>query len=277
MASPPYATRAEIVGRHVFRLYCGLVFAFLILPILAILPLSFNAGSFLTFPMPGLSLRWYEDFFSSSKWLSASSNSFLVGGLTTVLATALGTCAAMGLARLKPRLRSLLSAIILAPVVVPVVITGVGVYFLYAPLHLTNTYAGLVLAHTVLAIPFVVLTVSASLHNFDVNLLRAASSLGAPPIVAFRRVVLPVILPGVVSGAIFAFATSFDEIVMGLFLAGPTQRTLPIQMFNGVREEISPTITAAATLLVVLSVALLATIELLRRRTDRLTRRRSSA
>ena len=267
------ATRGEIAWRHAFRVYCGLVFAFLVLPIAVIVPLSFNAGSFLTFPMPGLSLRWYDDFFASPKWLAAVSNSFGVGAATTVLATVLGTLAALGLARLKPRARRVLGAVILAPLIVPVVITGVGVYFLYAPLHLTNSYLGLVLAHTVLAIPFVVLTVSASLHNFDRNLLRAASNLGASPVVAFRRVMLPVILPGVVSGAVFAFATSFDEIVMGLFLAGPTQRTLPIQMFNGVREEISPTITAAATLLVVLSIALLVTIEMLRRRTERFARK----
>lgn len=271
--SAPYRTRGEIVWQVAFRIFCALVFVFLVLPIAAILPLSFNAGQFLTFPMPGLSLRWYADFFASEKWIAAVYNSFGVGVATMLLATALGTLAALGLARLKPRPRSAIGALVLAPLIVPVVITGVGVYFLYAPLRLTNSYLGLVLAHTVLAIPFVVLTVSASLANFDVNLWRAASNLGAPPVTAFRRVVLPVILPGVVSGAIFAFATSFDEIVMGLFLAGPTQRTLPIQMFNGVREEISPTITAAATLLVVLSIVLLVTIEMLRRRTDRYMQR----
>lgn len=263
------AARGEVAWRQIFRFYCGLVFVFLVLPIAVIVPLSFNAGSFLTFPMPGFSLRWYEDFFTSPKWLAAVYNSFGIGAATTVLATALGTTAAIGLMRLKPRARSVLGAVILAPLIVPVVITGVGVYFLYAPLRLTNNYIGLVLAHTVLAIPFVVLTVSASLHNVDGSLLRAAASLGASPVVAFRRVMLPMILPGVVSGAVFAFATSFDEIVMGLFLAGPTQRTLPIQMFNGVREEISPTITAAATLLVLLSIALLVTIEMLRRRSER--------
>ncbi|MFO1162211.1 MAG: ABC transporter permease [Reyranellaceae bacterium] len=267
--SAPYRTRGEIVWQVAFRIFCGLVFVFLVLPIAAVVPLSFNSGQFLTFPMPGLSLRWYSEFFASEKWLAAVYNSIGVGLATMLLATALGTLAALGLARLKPRSRAAIGALVLAPLIVPVVITGVGVYFLYAPLRLTNTYLGLVLAHTVLAIPFVVLTVSASLANFDVNLWRAASNLGAPPVTAFRRVVLPVILPGVVSGAIFAFATSFDEIVMGLFLAGPTQRTLPIQMFNGVREEISPTITAAATLLVALSIALLVTIEMLRRRTDR--------
>lgn len=268
--SAPYATRGEVAFRYAFWAYCALVFFFLIAPILAIVPLSFNSGSFLTFPMPGFSLRWYADFFASDRWLAAVKNSMIVGTATTVLATALGTAASLGLTRLRPKARSLLSAIIIAPIIVPVVITGVGAYFLYAPLHLTNTYLGLILAHTVIAVPFAVLTVSASLQNFDVNLLRAAGSLGAPPLTAFRRVVLPLILPGVVSGAVFAFATSFDEVVMALFLAGPSQRTLPIQMFNGVREEISPTITAAATLLIILSFALLLVVELLRRRAERL-------
>lgn len=267
----PYAARGETAFRWLFWVYCGLVFTFLIAPILAIIPLSFNSGSFLTFPMPGFSLRWYADFFASDRWLAAVKNSMIVGIATTLLATILGTMASLGLVRLRPKLRSVLSAFIIAPIIVPVVITGVGAYFLYAPLRLTNTYLALVLSHTVIAVPFVVLTVSASLQNFDVNLVRAAGSLGASPLVAFRRVILPLILPGVVSGAVFAFATSFDEVVMALFLAGPAQRTLPIQMFNGVREEISPTITAAATLLVILSCMLLVAVELLRRRAERMS------
>jgi putative spermidine/putrescine transport system permease protein len=270
--SAPYATRGQVVLRYVFWAYCGLVFFFLMAPILAIVPLSFNAGSFLTFPLPGLSLRWYADFFASDRWLAAVKNSMIVGIATTLLATTLGTAASLGLMRLRPRLRNALGAVIIAPIIVPVVITGVGAYFLYAPLQLTNSYLALVLAHTVIAVPFVVLTVSASLQNFDVNLVRAAASLGAAPLTAFRRVVLPLILPGVVSGAVFAFATSFDEVVMALFLAGPSQRTLPIQMFNGVREEISPTITAAATLLIAVSLVLLFVVEMLRRRAERYRR-----
>ena len=270
--SAPYATRGEVAFRWAFRAYCALVFAFLIAPIVAVVPLSFNSGAFLSFPMPGFSLRWYADFFASDRWLAAVKNSMIVGLSTTLLATVLGTMASLGLTRLRPKLRSALSAVIIAPIIVPVVITGAGVYFLYAPLQLTNTYLALILSHTVIAVPFVVLTVSASLQNFDVNLVRAAGSLGAPPLTTFRRVILPLILPGVVSGAVFAFATSFDEVVMALFLAGPTQRTLPIQMFNGVREEISPTITAAATLLVVFSCLLLIVVEILRRRAARLGR-----
>lgn len=266
----PYATSVEVVWRWAFVAICTLVFLFLCLPILAIVPLSFNAGSFLTYPLTGVSWRWYDDFFAGERWLHPLRNSLLIAVATTVLATALGTLGSLGLARLKPGPRRLVTGLVVSPIIVPVVITGVGTYFLFAPLGLTNSVLGLVLAHTVLAVPFVVITVSATLHGFDTNLARAAASLGASPTAVFRRVVLPLILPGVTSGAVFAFATSFDEIVIALFLAGPHQRTLPMQMLSGVREEISPTITVAATFLVLLSAGLLTVVELLRRRAARL-------
>ena len=268
----PYTSGVEIAWYFTLRFLCALVFLFLVAPIAAIVPLSFNAGSFLTYPVTDFSLRWYEDFFGSSRWLSSLWNSLFVGVITTVLATALGTLAALGLTRLRQPAHRIVAGLVISPIIVPVVILGVGAYFLYAPLGLSNSFVGLVLAHTVLAVPFVVITVTATLQGFDVSLLRAAASLGAPPITAFRRVVLPLILPGVLSGAIFAFATSFDEIVVALFLAGPSQRTLPIQMLNGVREEISPTITAAATVLVLVSALLLTTVEILRRRSARIIR-----
>jgi putative spermidine/putrescine transport system permease protein len=252
------------------RFYGALVLGFLVLPLLVVVPLSFNAGSFLTYPLSGLSVRWYEDLLSSRAWSLAFRNSLMVGLLTTAIATVLGTSAALGLKRLPAAHARWISVVVLSPIVVPVVISAVGLYFLYAPLGLTSSFSGLVLAHTVLATPFVVITVGATLEGFDPTLIRAAQSCGASPLVAFRRVVLPLIMPGVVSGAVFAFATSFDDIVMALFLAGPEQRTLPVQMFNGVREEISPTITAAATLLVCLAVALLGIVEWLRRRSARL-------
>ncbi len=208
--------------------------------------------------------RWQQ------RWLLPLRNSIAVALGTTVLATALGTLAALGLVRLKPKWRGLAMGALISPLIIPVVITAVGTYFLYAPWGLTNSFTGLVLAHTVVAVPFVVITVTATLQGFDPNLARAAASLGAPPLTVFLRVILPIILPGVVSGAIFAFAASFDEIVITLFLAGPQQRTLPLQMLSGVREEISPAITAAATLLVIFSTVLLAVVEGLRRRSDRL-------
>jgi putative spermidine/putrescine transport system permease protein len=272
MAFEPHTSRAEIAWHYALRVLVAGVLAFLILPILAVIPLSFTSGSFLSYPLPGLSLRWYHDFFTSAAWLPALRNTLFVGVWVTLLATVLGTLAALGLTRLGPRARSVVAALAISPMVVPAVILGVGLYFLYAPFGMTNSFIGMVLAHTVVATPFVVVTVAATLQGFDTTLARAAAGLGATPLQVFRMVILPIILPGVLSGAVFAFATSFDEIVLGLFLAGPTQRTIPIQMFNGVREEISPTITAAATLLALMSVLLLATIEALRRRGERLTR-----
>ncbi len=248
----------------------SLVFVFLMAPILAIVPLSFSSGAYLTYPLPGLSLRWYEDFLNSPRWMLSLKNSLIIGVASTLLSMGLGTLAALGLAQWKSRLKPLVLAVVLSPMVVPVVITAVGVYFFFAPLGLTGNYAGLILAHTALATPFVVITVSATLQGFDMNLARAAASLGASPFYTFRRVILPLILPGIASGALFAFATSFDEVVMVLFMAGPEQRTLPREMFSGIRENISPTITAVAVILTVISVALLATMEALRRRAERL-------
>jgi len=247
-----------------------LVFVFLMAPILAIVPLSFSSSTYLTYPLPGVSMRWYEDLFTSDKWMLSLKNSFIIGIASTVLSMILGTLAALGLATWRSRWKSLVMAVVLSPMVVPVVITAVGVYFFFAPLGLTGNYAGLILSHTALATPFVVITVSATLQGFDTNLARAAASLGAPPLLTFFKVVLPLILPGVASGALFAFATSFDEVVTVLFLAGPEQRTLPREMFAGIRENISPTITAAAVILTVFSVALLACLEWLRRRGERL-------
>jgi putative spermidine/putrescine transport system permease protein len=246
------------------------VLGFLVLPILIIVPLSFSSGTFLTFPLPGLSLRWYEEFFTSAPWRLSLRNSLFVASATTVSATALGTLAALGLTRARLPGQTLLMGLIVSPMVVPLVIVAVGVYFAYAPFGLTGSLLGLTLVHTALAVPFVVITVSATLQGFDPNQARAGASLGASPRVVFFRIVLPLILPGVVSGALFAFVTSFDEVVVALFLTGPGERTLPRQMFNGIRENISPVIAAAASLLILLSVLLLTVLELLRRRNERL-------
>jgi putative spermidine/putrescine transport system permease protein len=270
MFLPPDPSPLQRAGRYGLYGVCGLVFLFLVAPIVAIVPLSFNGGAFLTYPLEGVSLRWYEDFFTSPRWLPALRNSLVVAGATTLLATPLGTLAALGLVRARFALKPLVVGLLISPMIVPVIIIAIAVYFLYAPLGLTGSLAGLVLAHTVLATPFVVIVVHATLQGFDSTLWRAGESLGARPLAVFRRVVLPLIAPGVVSGALFAFVTSFDELVTTIFLAGPAQRTLPLQMFDGVREQISPTITAAATLLIAVSVVLLGTVELLRHRFRRL-------
>lgn len=246
------------------------VLAFLVLPILAIVPLSFNSSSFLAYPLAGFSLRWYEELIGSSGWTSALRNSVLVATATTALATPLGTLAALGLTRLSSSLKPLLIALLLAPMFVPVIIVAVASYFLYAQLGLAHSVAGLVLGHTVLATPFVVLVVHASLQGFDATLLRAGASLGARPASVVRSVLLPLIAPGMFAAAIFAFTTSFDEIVMAMLLAGVEQKTLPLKMFEGVRDHISPAITAAATLLVLTSIVLLGVVEALRRQRARL-------
>jgi putative spermidine/putrescine transport system permease protein len=250
-------------------LHAGVAFAvlaFLVAPIAVIVPLSFSAGSFFHYPLPGLSLRWYEDFFTSPFWLPALKNSLFLGSIAASLATALGTLAAIGLWRARFAGRGLVLAVLISPMVVPVVIVAVGAYFAFAPLGLTDGFAGLILVHTALGAPFVVITVLATLSGFDRNLLRAASICGAGPLTAFRRVMLPAILPGVASGAVFAFATSFDEVVVVLLMGGPAQRTLPRQMFAGINDNISLTITAAATLLIAFSTLLMVSVALLKRR-----------
>jgi putative spermidine/putrescine transport system permease protein len=268
------ATLGQRVAGIALAVFAALVLVFLVAPILIIVPLSFSSGSFFHYPLPGFSLRWYEDFFASTFWLPSVWNSLIVGTAATLLATVLGTVAALGLWRSRFPGQGLLLALLISPMVVPVIIVAVGVYFAFAPLGLTDGYAGLILAHTTLAVPFVLVTVLATLSGFDRTLLRAAASLGAPPLTTFRRVTLPLILPGVASGAVFAFATSFDEVVVALLIAGPGQRTLPRQMFAGINDNISLTITAAATMLIAISLVFMVFVGWLQRRGQRLRQTR---
>jgi putative spermidine/putrescine transport system permease protein len=270
MAIPAYATTSEKIAHWGLRVFVGLVLLFLIAPILAIMPLSFNSETFFSYPMPGYSLRWYEDFFTNDRWQGALRLSLLLAFLTTILATTLGTLAALGLSRGNIPFRASIMAVLISPMIVPIIISALGMFFFYAKLDLLGTLPGLVLAHTALATPFVVITVTATLSSFDRTLMRAGESLGASPSTVFFRVVMPLILPGMISGALFAFVTSFDEVIAVIFIAGPEQRTLPRQMFSGIRELISPTITAAASVLIVISTLMLVTVELLRRRSERL-------
>ncbi|MCH7539945.1 MAG: ABC transporter permease [Proteobacteria bacterium] len=274
MALPPYASPVERAWYYSFRVICALIFFFLIAPIFVIMPLSFNAEPYFTYPMPGYSLRWYEVIFGDSPqsilWQRAIKNSVIIGFSATLLATALGTMAALGLSRANFPLKGVVMAVLISPIVVPIVITAVGMYYFYAQIGLASTIPGIILAHTALGVPFVVITVTATLVGFNQNLIRAGSSLGAGPARVFFKVTLPLILPGVVSGALFAFATSWDEIVVVLFLASVEQHTIPRRMWSGIRELIDPTIAAAATLLIFLSILLMVTMEILRRRSERL-------
>lgn len=277
MAVPVYAGPLERTWYYTYRLICALIFLFLMAPILVIIPLSFNAQPYftftpemLTFQPEGYSLRWYRDFLGSDAWMNSIRNSFIIAIFATILATTLGTVAALGLSRREMPYRTLIMGLLISPMIVPLIISAAGMYFFYARINLSQTYPGVILAHTALGIPFVVITVTATMVSFDRNLIRAAQSLGADGTRTFFSVIMPLIAPGVISGALFAFITSLDEVVLVLFLAGPTQRTVTIQMWSGIRENISPTILAVATLLILISVVLLVMMELLRRRNERL-------
>jgi putative spermidine/putrescine transport system permease protein len=260
--------------RWLYVSYCAAVLAFLLVPIAAIVPMSFSSGSFLTYPLPGLSLRWYVEVLGGGKWLTALANSLFVGGAATVLAVLLGTLAALGLARQRGPLVTLLKLLMLSPMIVPVILVAVGSYFFLAPLSLTSTYAGLILAHTVIAVPFVVVPVLTALELLDPNLARAAAACGATPVTTLWRVTLPSIVPAMASGALFAFAASFDDVVIALLIAGPEQRTLPREMFSGLRDSITPALTAVATVMILFSTALFLLMQALQRRTRRAAARR---
>ena len=264
------------VGRLAHRVACGFIFAFLVAPILVIVPLSFNAEPYFTFTEGMLrldpeaySLRWYRQVLNDGAWARGLANSLFIGVAATALATALGTLAALGLSSRAMPARHLVMGLLISPMVTPLIIAAAGMFFFYSTLGLSQTHLGLILAHAALGTPFVVITVTATLSAFDVNLTRAAASLGAGPLTTFRRVQLPLIAPGVVSGALFAFATSFDEVVVVLFMAGEDQRTIPRQMWAGIREQISPAILAVATLLIAFALFFMLTVEWLRRRSAR--------
>ncbi len=276
-ALPPYTTTLERIWHYAFRVICGLILFFLIMPILVIIPLSFNAGDYFTFTKEmlaldpsGYSLQWYEDFFTNPNWQGAVRNSVIIAIFSTLIATALGTLAALGLSQAHMPAKSAIMALLLSPMIVPLIISAAGMYFFYSRIGLQGTLLGVILAHAALGTPFVVITVTATLVGFDRSLIRAAFGLGASPFTVLWRVIVPIILPGVVSGALFAFITSFDEVVVVLFVGSFEQRTIPWQMFSGIREHISPTILAVATVLVGVSILLLTVLEMLRRRSERL-------
>ena len=277
MALPAHAGRIETIWYYTFRSICGLIFFFLIAPIVVIIPLSFNAVPFFTFTPEMLSLdpagystKWYADFFTNLNWQGAVRNSFIIAIFSTLISTTLGTIAALGLSRAEMPAKTVVMGILISPMIVPLIISAAGMFFFYTKIGLASTHLGVILAHAALATPFVVITVTATLVGFDQSLIRAAATLGATPVVTFFRVIVPLILPGVISGALFAFVTSFDEVVVVKFVGSYEQRTIPWAMFSGIREQISPTILAVATLLIILSVLLLATIEVLRRRNERM-------
>ena len=277
MALPIYASAGERLWYYTYRTICAVIFVFLIGPIFVIIPLSFNELPYFTFTPEmlaldpaGYSTKWYAEFFREQSWKDAVGNSFLIAVFATLIATALGTLAALGLSRPTMPFRSAIMAILISPMIVPLIISAAGMYFFYTRVGISSTHLGVILAHAALGTPFVVITVTATLVGFDHSLTRAAASLGASPIRTFFKIIVPLILPGVISGGLFAFITSFDEVIVVLFVGSVEQRTIPWKMFSGIREEIRPTILAVATILVCISIALLTTVELLRRRSERL-------
>jgi putative spermidine/putrescine transport system permease protein len=303
-ALPPYATFGQRVWYYAFRAICALIFVFLITPILIIVPLSFNAEPYFTFTSgmmsfdpEAFSLRWYEDIFrngmanpdategwwadmwQNAQWIRATKNSFIIGFWATALATSFGTLAAIGLSRSEMPYKGLIMSILISPMIVPLIVTAAGMFYFYSndfnpfiegKQALAGSKLGIILAHAALGTPFVIITVTSTLVGFDNSLTRAAANMGAGPVRTFFKVQMPLILPGVISGGLFAFITSFDEVVAVLFLASPEDKTIPRQMWSGIREQISPTILAVATILVIISIALLTVLELLRRRSERL-------
>ena len=290
MALPSYATPIQRTYYYIYILICSLVFFFLIAPLIAIIPISFSQSPFMVFtegmmtwpPDPeAWSLRWYRYMVGictdknlttpcSNKWMIGTVNSFFIGFVSTFFATALGTLAALGLSRPHMPYKALIMSILISPMIVPLIITAAGMFFFYAKINLVYTFTGIILAHIALSTPFVVITVTATLVGFDTNMIKASQSLGAKPTRTFFKVIMPLILPGVISGALFAFITSFDEVVIVMFMASLDELTIPKQMWAGIRQEISPVILCMATCLVALSIFLLTTVELLRRRSEKM-------
>ncbi len=273
MRDKPPETFGDRLGRVCLVAFCVAVVVFLILPMLVVVPLSFNAAPHFTFTEGMLrldpdaySLRWYRAVLEDDSWLQAVRNSLTIGLAATAIATVLGTLAALGLASPHMPGRGVVTSLLISPLITPIIISAVGMSFFFGDIGLAQTHAGLIFAHAALCTPFVIITVTATLSNYNHNLNRAAASLGAHPVTAFFHVQLPLIAPGVISGALFAFVISLDEVIVVTFLGGLDQRTIPRQMWSGVQEHLNPEILAVATLLALFAALVLTTVEWLRRR-----------
>ena len=270
-AAPARPAREGALGRFMLAVFGGGVLLFLCLPIAVVVPMSFSSASSLEFPPPGLSLRWYQSFFGDPSWLLAARNSALIAFASSIGALILGSIAAYGLVRGSFRGRAVLEGNFVAPLILPPVITAVALYIFYSRIGLIGTLPGLILAHTILTMPYVVLLMSVAIRSFDQRIEQVAYSLGASWFTMFRRVLLPNLLPSVFAAWIFAFIISFDEVIVTLFLSGAYD-TIPKRMFNELMLQVNPTITAIATLLIGLSLITLGVIALLMRRAGMLGR-----
>lgn len=260
-------TSRSLQAPHVaIRLAAYLVIGFLVIPTLVVVPLSFNGGRYLEFPPKSLSLRWYENFFHTASWVQSTELSFFIAVCVMIIAVVLGTGAAIALHRFKFRGKGLLFGFLISPLMIPVVVLALALYLYFSKLDLVATWFGIIFGQTILAIPFVLVNVYASLQNYPLTLERAASTLGAGSGTIFRRIMLPLIRPGVLAGALFAFMISFDEVVIALFLSGPGVSTLPVKMWHSLRFSVSPTIAAVSTMITTLSVSLFLIGDFLHRR-----------
>jgi len=251
------------------RAVCGLMLVFLLIPVLVVIPMGFSSESYLDFPPPGLSLQYYEHIATDANWLAAMRNSVSIAITSTLLATALGTLAALGIARMRPGLRSPMLVFCLSPLMMPLVVPAVGLYFMYKGLGMLATFHGMVFAHTLLAAPVVLLVVGASLRRLNPNVEMAAGGLGASPAIAFTTVTLPALAPGIYTGALFAFITSLDEIILAEMLSGTRMRTLPVKMLESVQFDLGLSTAAVGSLFIFVAAAMLLWVERMRRRGDR--------
>lgn len=257
------------IGSIFLWIYCSIVLAFLILPVLIVVPVSFSPGISLKFPPQGVSLRWYNNFFNDPSWTAAAWLSVKVALMTVVASLILGGSAAFGLVRFPVIGRQFARGVLMTPLFIPAVVIAVAVYSVYASLRLIGSTWGIAMAHTVLALPYVIIMLTEGLSGFDKRLEEASYSMGATKAYTMRRIVIPLLTPAIVAAAIFAFATSWDEVILVLFVGGSTGQTLPLKMFTYLRTEITPTIAAISTMMVgLILVAYVATelIKLRRRR-----------
>lgn len=239
---------------------------FLIVPIFIVIPVSFSDSKYLRFPPEAYSLRWFENYWNSAEWLAATRASFTAAILTVLVATPLGIAAAYGLHSMRSRMAPWIQLVLILPMLVPGILIAIGVFYIYIRLKIVNTMFGIVLAHTLLALPFVVLMMQAAFRSFDFRQEQAAMSLGAPRLSAFLLVTLPQLRISVISAALFAFIISLDEVVIGLFIAGGGNTLLTRKMFVSLRDAVDPTVAAISTIFIVISVCLLASLALIRRR-----------
>lgn len=242
--------------RYFIYFFGSLVLLFLVMPTFIVIPISFSSAQYLKFPPPGFSLQWYEAFFGNEDWVQSLLLSFKVGVVTMICATVLGTLVSIALSRSSSKWVQSLYFLVMAPMLIPLIIVALVVYTFFMKLGISGTFLGMVIAHTIIALPFVIITVLGALQSFDVSIEKAAVSLGAHPFVAFLKVTVPIISPALFSGALFAFIASFDEVIISSFVSGPLVKTLPVKMWESLRLQIDPTIAAIASILIAITTAL---------------------